>query len=156
MKGVTSEACMYGLLLFRSDWPWHVFFQTRKSIGVMAVLAQSGYSLQQRDMHHHQNANCFSCMPDRASLYRSCCLTSTLTYLPSHLTAFLTQVLLVAPAPLPLSIVLPLGFLIFVCRCNSTCIQHRASVDKFAQCLLHAHRFMKAMLVTIVSELKGA
>ena len=132
------------------------FFQTRKSIGVMAVLAKSGYSLQQRDMHHHQNTNCFSCMPDRASLYRSCCLTSTLTYLPTHLTAFLTQVLLVAPAPLPLSIVLPLGFLIFVCRCNSTCTQHRASVDKFAQCLLHAHRFMKAMLVTIVSELKDA
>ena len=150
MKHACMDSCCLGLI------GHGMFFQTRKSIGVMAVLAQSGYSLQQRDMHHHQKANCFGCMPDRASLYRSCCLTSTLTYLPSHLTAFLTQVLLVAPAPLPLSIVLPLGFLIFVCRCNSTCIQHRASVDKFAQCLLHAHRFMKAMLVTIVSELKGA
>ena len=150
MKHACMDSCCLGLI------GHGMFFQTRKSIGVMAVLAQSGYSLQQRDMHHHQNTNCFSCMPDRASLYRSSCLTSTLTYLPTHLTAFLTQVLLVAPAPLPLSIVLPLGFLIFVCRCNSTCIQHRASVDKFAQCLLHAHRFMKAMLVTIVSELKGA
>ena len=150
MKHACMDSCCLGLI------GHGMFFQTRKSIGVMAVLAQSGYSLQQRDMHHHQKANCFGCMPDRASLYRSCCLTSTLTYLPTHLTAFLTQVLLVAPAPLPLSIVLPLGFLIFVCRCNSTCIQHRASVDKFAQCLLHAHRFMKAMLVTIVSELKGA
>ena len=153
MKHACMDSCCLGLI------GHGMFFQTRKSIGVMAVLAQSGYSLQQRDMHHHQNANCFSCMPDRASLYRSSCLTSTLTYLPTHLTAFLTQVLF-APAPLPLSPGLPLVFLFFVCRCmhhvHSTCTQHRASVDKFAQCLLHAHRFMKAMLVTIVSELKGA
>ena len=154
MKHACMDSCCLGLIghgMF--------FFQTRKSIGVMAVLAQSGYSLQQRDMHHHQNTNCFSCMPDRASLYRSCCLTSTLTYLPTHLTAFLTQVLF-APAPLPLSPGSPLVFIFFACRCmhhvHSTCTQHRASVDKFAQCLLHAHRFMKAMLVTIVSELKGA
>ena len=48
---------MHGLLMFMSDWSLPVF-QTHNSIGMVAVLAQSGYSLQQRDMHHHQNSNC--------------------------------------------------------------------------------------------------